>query len=312
MQNFYFLVVVFCFLFLAFGFCQAAILYLEPSSGEYHQDDTFIVEARIDTEGECINAVEANFSFSQVLLKAADFSQGNSILTFWVAEPVINQEAGLVSFAGGIPAGYCGRLPGDPGQSNLLGRIIFQVKEIGGEQFSAKLEFLDTCQVLLNDGLGTSAELSFQPAVFSILPGKTEIPKKEWQVELERDEISPESFEIELSRDPKIFEGKYFITFHTGDKQSGLDYYEVKEGESPWQKASSPYLLKNQKLGNRILVKAVDKAGNGRIAQYIPTEKAKPFPWWILILILVGIGLIWWIIIAKLKRKKTLNRIETL
>jgi len=30
---------------------QAAVLYLEPAGGNYYQEDTFIVKARIDTEG---------------------------------------------------------------------------------------------------------------------------------------------------------------------------------------------------------------------------------------------------------------------
>ena len=48
----------------------AAVLYLEPSSGEYQPGDNFIVDVRIDTEEECINTVEANLIFSQAILKA--------------------------------------------------------------------------------------------------------------------------------------------------------------------------------------------------------------------------------------------------
>ena len=38
----------------------AAVLYLDPSNGEYYQGDTFMVEIRLDTEEESINVVEAN------------------------------------------------------------------------------------------------------------------------------------------------------------------------------------------------------------------------------------------------------------
>ncbi len=131
-----FILLVYLFLFLSFDFCQAATLYLEPANGEYQPGDTFLVEIRIDTKGECINTIEANLTFSQDILKAIDFSQGNSILTLWVKLPEINQEKGEISFSGGIPSGYCGILPGDPGESNILGKIIFQPKEIYGEQFS--------------------------------------------------------------------------------------------------------------------------------------------------------------------------------
>jgi len=276
----------------------AAILYLEPSSGEYQPGDTFIVEMKIDTEGECINTIEANLSFSQDILKAVDFSQGQSIIILWVKSPEINQESGLISFAGGIPGGYCGRIPGEPGVTNLLGKIIFRIPGmIVGElmEGSAEVKILDTSEVLLNDGLGTRAKLATQEAAFEIL-SKLEPSKDEWFQELKEDTIPPEPFEIEIHQESAIFEGKYFITFSTTDKQTGLDYYEVKEGERDWKEMGSPYLLEDQGLKSIIKVKAVDKAGNERIAEYIPEIPKRPFPYWIIILVLMGAGVIWWII----------------
>lgn len=285
---------------------QAAVLYLEPAQGEYQSGDTFMVDVRIDTEDECINTVEANLSFSQALLKAVDFSQGNSILTLWVTLPSFNQEAGLISFSGGIPGGYCGQIPGDIGESNLLGKIIFRVvpREVPGG--SAEVVFRDDSQVLLNDGLGTPAKLTTKGAIFEILE-KTEILKDEWQEELEKDNIPPEPFKIEINQDPAIFEGKYFITFSTTDKQTGIDYFEVAEvrpGAEPrgmgrgttlnWKKGDSPYLLENQDLKSIIKVRAVDKAGNERIAEYLPPQK--PFPYWIIIPVIIGLVIIGWLI----------------
>ena len=158
---------------------QAAVLYIETESNSYYQGDTFIVEARVETE-ECINTIEADLSFPQDILEVIDFSQGNSILVIWLEKPVIKQETGSVSFTGGIPGGYCGRLPGDPGVSNLLGKIIFKVKKEKLGQVAIK--FLDTSQVLLNDGFGTPAELKTQEGVFNILSGVPETLKEEWQV----------------------------------------------------------------------------------------------------------------------------------
>lgn len=294
----YFLFVVFIFLFLGFNLCQAVVLYLEPSNGNYQLGDTFLVEIKIDTE-ECINIVKANLSFPQDILDAIDFSQGESILTLWVKSPTIDQSKGEISFIGGIPGGYCGRLPGDPGVSNLLGKIIFKVLEIKENQ-QAEVKFLDTSQVLLNDGFGTPAKLTTEGAVFNTLAEKLEIPKDEWQEVIKNDLIHPEPFEIEIHQDPLIFEGKYFIVFSTTDKQTGIDHYEVKEGKKDWEEAESPYLLKDQSLKSIIKVKAIDKAGNKRIAEYIPAMK--PFPYWIIILILIGIGAIWLIIKRYTKR----------
>jgi len=305
-KNFYFLVIVFSFSFFIFNFCQATVLYLDSSSGQYHQGETFIVEARIDTEGECINTVKGDLSFSQDILEAIDFSQGNSILNLWLKPPEINQDMGLVSFIGGIPGGYCGRLAGDSGLSNLLGKIIFNVKRVNGGQISAKIEFLDSSQVLLNDGFGTPAKLTLEGMALKILAVKGEIPESEWEKELKEDAISPEPFNIEINKDSSVFEGKYFITFSTTDKQTGIDYYEIKEIPpiwklkiAKWQEAESPYLLKDQSLRSIIKVKAVDKAGNERIAEYLPPKK--PIPYWIIVLILGGAGVIWYFI-TKLKR----------
>jgi hypothetical protein len=314
---FCFLAVIFSFFFSVFNFCQATILYLEPPQGEYHSGDTFIVEIRIDTEGECINVVEANLSFSKDILEAVDFSQGESILTLWVKTPTIEKNRGEISFIGGIPVNYCGRIPGDPGPSNLLGKIIFKVPGLvvsETKEGMAELKFLDSSQVLLSDKLGTKAKLTTRGAAFKILsePG---ILKDEWREAMGRDNIQPEPFEIEIHQDPLILEGKYFIIFSTTDKQTGIDHYEILETrlqsfhrllplfggplnkrQEIWKRGESPYLLEDQSLKSIIKVKAVDKTGNERIAEYLPSVKPKLFPYWIIILILVGTIVTYWII----------------
>ena len=284
---------------------SAAVLYLEPSEGELYQGDTFIINLKIDVEQECVNTVKADLNFTQDTLEAIDFSRGKSTLTFWLEVPRIDQEKGLVSFIGGIPGGYCGPIPGDPGESNLLGKIILKAKEAGGEQFSAEMKFLDSSQVLLNDGLGTPAQLKTKDANFIILPGSSETLREEWKEELEKDNIPPESFEIRIGQDPDIFEGKYFIAFHTSDKQTGIDHYEIKEGKGDWQRGESPYLLKDQKLTGIIKVKAMDKAGNERVAEWIPEKKESPYL--ITLVILFAVGLVCYFIV-KLRRKLIRNK----
>jgi hypothetical protein len=283
---------IFIFIFIPLV-AKGAILYFEPSKGEYHLGDTFIVDLRIDTEGECINTVKAIISFPKDLLEAKDFSTGNSILTLWLEGPKIDQKEGLISFVGGIPGGFCGPLPGEPEKPNLLGRIIFRVVSRDVSRILAQVAFRNDSQVLLNDGFGTPAKLTLKEAVFTILTEKAEVPKEEWQEELAKDDIPPEPFEIKISQDPNIFGGKYFIVFSTTDKQTGIDHYEVKEGKIDWKRAESPYLLEDQSLKSIIKVKAVDKAGNERIAEYIPPKK--PFPYWVIIPLLVGVGIGYWL-----------------
>lgn len=298
----YLLLLVSGFLFLVSGHCQAVLLYLEPAQAEYYQGDTFMVEIRIDTQGECINTVEAYLSSEPRILEVKNFSQGNSILSLWLQNPEFSGETGLISFIGGIPGGYCGTLPGDPGISNLLGKIIFEVEK---ESETTEVKFLDSSQVLLNDGFGTPAKLATKGAVFTILSGIPEVARKEWQEELERDKVPPELFGIEIRQDPLIFEGKYFLIFLATDKQTGIDHYEVKEGIWGWKKAVSPYLLKDQDFKSIIKVKAVDKAGNERITEYKPPGASKLSYSLIIILILLVGGIIWWLLRKRFLCKKS-------
>ena len=115
------------------------------------------------------------------------------------------------------------------------------------------------------------------------------------------DAASPEEFSLEMGQDPVLFEGKYFLSFATTDKTSGIDYYEVKEGKKDFKKAQSPYLIKDQSLTKKIIVQAYDKAGNETTAEYLPSEAKKPFPWWVIILIVIGLVAVRWIITKRRK-----------
>ena len=266
-----------------------ATLYLEPEGGQYYLEDVFVMEIKIDTEGQEINTVKADLTFSQELLEIKDFSKGNSILTLWPEEPSFSNQTGKIYFLGGIPGGYSGK-------DGFLGKIIFKANKEG----EATVQIEEDSQVLLNDGLGTLAKLTTRGAIFRVLAEKREVPEDEWKKVLKKDKIPPDPFEIKIGKEATVFEGKYFIAFSTIDKQTGIDYYEVKEGKRVWEKAESPHLLEDQSLRSKISVKAVDKAGNERISEYFPPKK--PFPYWIIVLILVGIGVIW--VILKRIRKR--------
>jgi len=211
---------------------RAAVLYLEPDSGQYYLEDVFVVNIKLDTGKEEINAVKVNLTFLPDILEVEDFSEGNSILTLFPEVPMFSNQNGEIYFSGGIPGGYRG---GD----GLLGKIVFKAKR-GGEGI---LQIKEDSQVLLNNGLGTPTELITRGGSFIILSERSEIPKNEWQEELEKDKIPPEPFEIRISQTPSIFEGKYFIVFSTTDKQTGVDHYEIKEHCGLMQQLQSCNLL---------------------------------------------------------------------
>ena len=359
---------------------NAATLYLEPQAQTISQGESFIVEVKIDTEGEEINTIKSNLNIPSNLLEVVDFIKGNSILTFWPEEPQIRENE--ILFTGGVPNGFNGE--------GLILKIILLAKKNG----IANINFGESSKVLLNDGKGTPAKLSFSGGSYGILQKPEGLPvitsqshpdKNKWYKErtlqlywdlkegaeyswvlsydpfTEPDEIPdkpapkeglvwmgamgyenledgiyyfrlkqklpgenwsktvtframidstpPEDFELKIAE----IEDKNYVVFATIDKTSGIDHYEIseirnKKEEKIWEVGESPYLLKDQDLRSKIFVKAVDKAGNERIAEIGPM--VKPFPYWIIIiLILIGVVVFW--IIKKLRAASSDKRQET-
>ena len=112
------------------------------------------------------------------------------------------------------------------------------------------------------------------------------------------DTKAPEEFIPKIGQDISVFEGKYFLSFSTTDKMSGINHYEVSEtiDKDDWKTAESPYVLEDQNLNSLIKVKAVDKAGNERIAEIAPSQQATPgFHYWKVIVSLVIAGVIYYL-----------------
>ncbi len=221
-----------------------------------------VIPIYVDTEGESVNAFEVKIKFSDNLI-FRDFQEANSIINFWVEKPIIQNNT--LQFSGVSIGGYVGR-------KGLLTNLIFETK---GE--NALIEILPSSKVLLNDGFGTEAKLKGERKFLEI--------KKLTSQEFIEDKFPPESFQIYLSKNKEMFENKYFVIFNTTDKQSGIAYYEVAEKQSfikpnlkdlNFEKAESPYILKDQTLRSYIFVKAVDKVGNERI-EYLKPKKLLSF-----------------------------------
>ncbi len=135
------------------------------------------------------------------------------------------------------------------------------------------------------------------------------------------DTTPPEDFQLQVAE----IEGEKYLIFTTGDKTSGVDYYEVvevdrggflcrltqREVKEEWKEGVSPYLLEDQSLRRVIKVKAIDKAGNERIAEIVPPYKVTWKDIILILAILIGIGVIWWMIRARRdKRQETRDKQE--
>jgi len=285
---------------------HAAELFLEPASGELGPGSEQRVALKLKVTDGCVNTVKAELSFPSDYLQVENVLTGNSLLHIWVDKPAntdlaeINR-SGKLHLAGGIPGGYCGRIPGDPGESDVVAEVVFSVPGmIMAEKNRQKLDidFTPQTKVLLNDGMGSEGELETRGAEFKFTSRAKEDGQR--QDALAADKIKPEPFVVELHQDEDVFGGAYFVVFSTVDKQTGIDHYEVLElapGEKPgqkpevswwqkllgqkteapqWQTAQTPYKLKDQSLQSTVKVKAIDKAGNTRVVEYIPDMKTGP------------------------------------
>jgi hypothetical protein len=225
---------------------QAASISVKNPSDFIQVGDILTVQINLNTEGKQINAVEAQVKYSTDSLIFNKVNDGDSIINLWVEEPTLT-EPGTVTFSGITPGGFSG---------SDVGVLTIQFEAIKEGVGSVMLE---NVQLLLHDGLGTPLQATIVPLAINI-QGQSTAPSPKTQY---IDQEAPEPFTPIITTDPDIFDGRKFLVFSTEDKGSGVDYYEVKEGEfGTYEFATSPYEIKDQTLESKIFVRAVDRDGN--------------------------------------------------
>ncbi len=265
---------------------SAAQIYFGAPAKTVFVGQKFEVGVFLDTQQSPINAVESQILFSADALELEGFYDGNSIIPFWISKPE-QVSPGAVAFSGIIPGGITT-------PKGYLFSLVLKPIKTGQATIRSSQE-----TILLNDGQGTGAAINQAPLQLEI-SGKT-APS---QFLPRYDATAPEPFTIQLGHDPNIFGGKYFVAFAAQDKGSGISHYQVQEmlpwwsagrlatiGQAPvWLDAQSPYLLQDQSLQSDVHVKAIDQAGNARVAKLAAPHLV---PWyqndfvWVIIFITV-------------------------
>lgn len=272
---------------------SAASLYIDPAMSELLRGESITMAVRLDTQesvNECVNAVDAVITYP-ANIEPVDVSIGESIFSMWVERPTINKTDRTITFAGGIPNGYCGRVNGDPRLTNVLTEIIFRSPGfvVGGSQSDsnvARIEFSSESAAYLNDGRGTKANLTTYGANITLNSAGGSGQNNQWRDKVNSDNIPPEKFSILLEK--RDISNDYYVVFNTSDKQTGIDVYQIMEepltqfgsfqwgrADAPWVDVQSPYTLQDQSLNSIIRVRAIDKAGNEYIATLIPDESLR-------------------------------------
>jgi len=269
---------------------EAAQLNLISQVQEVGVDQQLKVDLILNTESKEINAIEGNIVFPLDLLELKEIRDGNSIINFWVDKPQmdanINTNKGGIRFSGITPSGYLG-------ERGLILLMVFTAKKEG-----RAIVQITGGKTLLNDGKGTAANLTTSSLSLAVISESISVPSR---ITALPDTEPPEIFKPEIAKDAELFNGKYFLVFATQDKGSGVAAYAIHESTrikklidtKSWAEAESPYVLKDQELRSYIYVKAVDKAGNERIALLEPRY---PMKWyenyenWIIIIIAIAIA----------------------
>jgi hypothetical protein len=278
-----------------------ATLSAVPFASSVCTGQELAMQVTVSTNEGAINAAQGTLHYDPAMLRITSISTGRSVFKFWPVTPAVDEEQGAITFAGGLPT------PGYKGESGLLFTVHVVPKKSANNQ---ELFTWDRSSlVLLNDGLGTPADLSLSAVrvnVYDPLPGHCEeiIAKPT----IAADTVAPEPFEVVITKTDQGFQGQYFASFYAYDADSGIARYEIRENSEAWHIEQSPYRLRLQEGRVLLEVKAIDASGNERISSaslFLTDGQAMHLgPWWFWLIIACAIAAALWRAIVS-RRKDT-------
>lgn len=263
-KNFYRFILVALILFPTIIF--SANIEIETKSNVIHVGDTVVIDVVMDTEKTTLNLVEGsiNIGGSPSVVEVLEVSLSGSSLTLWPGKPSVTADGSTISFVGGTPNGF-------NSSKSVLFKVVLVARSAGKVVLSpAKIK------AYINDGKGTIATVRLNSTEIDIIVADKNVqPINDWSTILSEDKTPPEKFSITLGQDASVYDNQKFISFYAEDLDSGVDYYEVKEGDFEKVRSSNTYVLKEQDKDQVILVSAVDKAGNIRNVEFRSSEHSK-------------------------------------
>lgn len=243
----------------------ASRIYFQPQEEIAGTSGDFVVAVLMDAT-QSVNAIEGVLNLPQgVTVKSV--STGNSIISMFVQTPTVTNDT--VSFSGIIPGGYQGE-----------GGTLFTVTLLptGGERM--QLSFAQKPTVYLAQTPGVKDVVSTENVTVAIAEGKRNMPVNPPDFDM------PEPIVYSVASSADVYDGKLFLSFVAQDKGSGVDRYEIAETYFPhkklnWKEVQSPYVLTDQKQSSYVYVRAIDEAGNVRVAVVDPRTSPS---WWVYVL----------------------------
>ncbi len=276
---------------------SAAQTYLTISPAKMAVADTAIVSVFLNTEGASVNVVEGvvTISSDKAKYKIKELITASSALSLWPTPPSI-ADNGDITFVGGAPGGF-------NNNQALLFKIALTSEEMGSLSFDSS-----QLKVYSNDGQGSLLPLSSQILEVEVSARKEQMQDL-WQEQVSADKTPPETLEAKYAQDETILDGQKYIFITASDSESGIDYFEVKEGSLPLVRSGQTYVLRDQQAGSEIIVIAYDKAGNvSKIMLTPPPATYNPYVMPIFALVIIGVLLL---VVIILKRKKNQPNVKS-
>jgi len=206
-----------------------------------------------------VNAVEGDVFFDASILKFESWSDSGSVINIWIEKPQVASN-GRIHFSGIAPGGFGPVIS----RENEILEFKFKPLQVGLTKIK-----LENYSVYLHQSIPEKEPSSADELTLTVVPHVSERGQ-----EIILDFYPPEPFDILLAKSPFLFDGKIAAVFSATDKESGIDYYEIRERflgfSGEWRRAESPYQLLHQSLFSIIEVRAFDKVGHVTTEKFIP------------------------------------------
>jgi hypothetical protein len=253
----------FVLVFISVSYATAAELTFSPSQLVRGTSDIYAVDLILDTQGEDINVLEASLSYPLESFILKDVLTGDSVINFWIQKPL--SKDGLIHFSGSIPAGYTG-------SKGKVITLLLQPQLTGAVLNLGILGDKDNpSRVFLNDSLATEKIIPAHSVSFNL----SSTVSNGGVVNL-TDKIKPDIFDIAIASSNTLPPNKVFVVFHTEDKGSGIDRYEMAQADTAeelsnnanllWQKVVSPVVINLAQTRRFLAIKAFDHSNNFTLA----------------------------------------------
>lgn len=255
---------------------HAMELFISKTPENIRVGDVTLLTVAINSDKE-INVIEGSLTLSDNVSLRTVLTT-SSAFRLWPQRPSLQDRT--ITFTGGSVEPVSG--------SNVeLFTLALDVIREG----NIEITFNDT-NAFLADGEATQIVVRSNTAALAVKPADTSGKNNELAQAILSDKTPPEKFTIAIGRDDQTFDGNYFATFYTIDTDSGLNRYEVIEGDLPLVRSGSTYVLLDQSLNTRLTVKAIDNAGNERVVSLIPKHYSSSSMAWTYVISIVIVILI--------------------